>query len=115
MKRREFIRNTGWFVVGAAIVPGCIPGSDSSGDSGEPDAKAQGADLATRHSFPQGVASGDPRATSVVLWTRVVAASGDASAAISLRVQVATDAACVNRVVDHAIVATQGSDHTVRV
>ena len=40
--------------------------------------------------FPQSVASGDPKETSVVLWTRVedAAATGD----LSLRLQVATDA-----------------------
>jgi alkaline phosphatase D len=108
MKRRDFIRNTGWFVVGAALVPGCISGSD-------PDAEAQDADLSTRHSFPQGVASGDPRATSVVLWTRVVAATGDTAARVRFRVQVATDAACADRVVDREVFATQDSDHTVRV
>ena len=91
-------------------MPGCITGNASGSD-----AEAQDADLSVRHSFPQGVASGDPRATSVVLWTRVVAATGDAAARVRLRVQVAIDAACANRVVDHDVMATQDSDHTVRV
>jgi alkaline phosphatase D len=108
MKRREFIRNTGWFVVGAAVVPGCVSGGPSEAESTE-------AERAARNSFPQGVASGDPRATSVVLWTRVVRAAGDTAAPIRLRVQVATDDRCEHRVVDHDVVATAASDHTVRV
>jgi alkaline phosphatase D len=110
MKRREFLRNSGWFVVGAALVPGCISESDllSEASSAETDAVA-------RFRFPQGLASGDPRASSVVLWTRVVPASGNAAAPVRLRVQVATDARCENRVVDREIVATEASDHTVRV
>jgi len=107
MKRRDFIRNTGWFVVGAALVPGCA--SDLLSDPATVEAGA------IRHQFPQGVASGDPRSTSVVLWTRVVPASGDPAASVSLRVQVATDARCTQLVVDHTVTATQASDHTVRV
>jgi alkaline phosphatase D len=80
-----------------------------------PEDNAFETEISARHSFPQGVASGDPRATSVVLWTRVVVAGRDASAAVRVRVQVATDAGCNHRVVDHEIVATQASDHTVRV
>jgi len=108
MKRRDFIRNTGWFVVGAALVPGCA--TDNVSDS-----EATESERAGRFSFPQGVASGDPRATSVVLWTRVVPGSGDAAGDVRVRVHVATDPQCERRVVDHEIVATAASDHTVRV
>jgi alkaline phosphatase D len=113
MKRRDFIRNTGWFVVGAAVVPGCI--ADRSPDAEAEAGELPADDLTARRSFPQGVASGDPRATSVVLWTRVIAASGDSPAPIRVRVQVAVDAGCNDRVVDREIVATAASDHTVRV
>ncbi|HSR95524.1 MAG TPA: alkaline phosphatase D family protein [Kofleriaceae bacterium] len=72
-------------------------------------------DAVARFRFPQGLASGDPRASSVVLWTRIVPTSGNAAAPVRLRVQVATDVRCENRVVDREIVATEASDHTVRV
>jgi alkaline phosphatase D len=113
MKRRDFIRNTGWFVVGAALVPGCVADNLSEAEGAE----TAEADAAAHHSFPQGLASGDPRASSVVLWTRVVrGADADGNAApVRVRVQVATDAACEHRVVDHEVTATQASDHTVRV
>jgi alkaline phosphatase D len=113
MKRREFIRNTGWFVVGAALVgvPGCATDGTSIAEA-EADS-----DLATRFSFPQGVASGDPRATSVVLWTRVVVAgAADAACgAVRVRVQVSSNADLQSLVVDHEIEAAPDSDHTVRV
>jgi alkaline phosphatase D len=113
MKRREFIRNTGWFVVGAAVVgvPGCATDGSSLAEA-ETDS-----DLAARFSFPQGLASGDPRATSVVLWTRVVVAgAADAACgAVTVRVQVSSNADLQSLVVDHEIAATPDSDHTVRV
>ena len=111
MKRRDFLRNTGWFVVGAAAigVPGC-------GDD------LQGPDLETLEpkgtfAFPQGVASGDPRQTTVVLWTRAVLAGQPAGqfGAIKLRVQVYSDAAFTTLVADERVIAAAPSDHTVRV
>jgi alkaline phosphatase D len=111
MKRRDFLRSSGWFVVGAALVgiPGC--GDDlQPPDNSKPEPKGT-------YSFPQGVASGDPRAASVVLWTRVTLASVTTGSfgAISLRVQVSEDAKFTTLVVDEPILATEGTDHTVRV
>jgi alkaline phosphatase D len=111
MKRRDFLRSSGWFVVGAALVgiPGC-------GDNLTPAATTVLEPRGT-YSFPQGVASGDPRSASVVLWTRVALGkdSGDTFGAISLRVQVSADADFGTLVVDEELLATQGTDHTVRV
>lgn len=47
--------------------------------------------------FPQSLASGDPRPTSVVLWTRVVD-SERANAELELRLELATDAEFTQRV-----------------
>jgi alkaline phosphatase D len=103
MKRRDFLRSSGWFVVGAALAG--IPGSGCSDDPQD------------TFSFPQGVASGDPRATSVVLWTRVVLARATSGSfgSISVRVQVSDGADFTTLVVDQQVLATQDSDHTVRV
>jgi alkaline phosphatase D len=105
MKRRDFLRSSGWFVVGAALagIPGCgdnlvQPGSD------EPTGT---------YRFPQGVASGDPRAASVVLWTRVQ--KGAATDPIELLVEVASDAGFGTVVVNQTVTATADGDHTVRV
>lgn len=66
------------------------------------------------YSFPQGVASGDPRADSVVLWTRVIrnADSND----VNVRIQVAFDDSYsdTSLVADRLVTVTAASDHTVR-
>ncbi len=114
MKRREFLRNTGWFVVGASVLGSAACGDDDdySGPGPEPEPQPAGT-----YSFPQGVASGDPRETTVVLWTRVaLARSPDASfASVRVQVQVSADEAFSQLIVDQVVAATGASDHTVRV
>ena len=114
MKRRDFLRLSGTFFA-AASLPGIAAcgddGGGSSADAGtdaSPDAPPTGSFL-----FPQGLASGDPRETSVVLWTRAVPASGTAD--VALRIEVATDDTFATAVVMQSITATAASDHTVRV
>lgn len=98
-------------MVGASLagVPGCT--DEAEGPEGNPVTEPAGT-----YSFPQGVASGDPRAASVVLWTRVTLAAGTGTfASISLRVQVSNDASFGTLVVDQAVMTAQSTDHTVRV
>lgn len=64
---------------GAASLGPSLLGCD--GDDGE--------DPRTAEVFPQSVASGDPRDTSIVLWTRVVSATPSMAAAVTL--ELATD------------------------
>jgi alkaline phosphatase D len=111
MKRRDFLRSSGWFVVGAALV-----GVPACGDNLKPADEHHVEPLGT-YQFPQGVASGDPRAASVVLWTRVVVATAGTGTfgAVPVTVQVSTDASFATVVVDQQLTAAQGSDHTVRV
>ena len=61
--------------------------------------------------FPQSVASGDPTASSVVLWTRVKAGNNDAK----MKLQVATDDAFTALVVDREFVAKASHDHCLKV
>ena len=103
MKRREFLERTGWFVVGASMVGIGIPGCS---DDKKPEPKGT-------FSFPQGVASGDPRDSSVVLWTRVV--RGTDAGDVSVRVEVAKDLKFTDIVADETVTATAATDHTVRV
>jgi alkaline phosphatase D len=105
MNRRDFLRGAGAFVVGAKLIA-C---GDNLGAVIKPDAGEHGV-----YAFPHGVASGDPRTTSVVLWTRAIAVDAPDST-VSLKVQVATDEAFTTLVVDKTIDATADSDHTVRV
>jgi alkaline phosphatase D len=111
MKRRDFLRSSGWFVVGASLagIPGC--GDDASPvETVEPEAVGT-------YAFPQGVASGDPRATSVVVWTRatLATAAGESFGAISVRVQIAGDASFNQLFSDEPVTAAEANDHTIRV
>ncbi|HET7505785.1 MAG TPA: alkaline phosphatase D family protein, partial [Kofleriaceae bacterium] len=96
-----------------AGIPGC---GDNLKPGGGPDGGGNdgpGGDPAGTFKFPQGVASGDPRATSVVLWTRVV--RGTETTAVAVRVQVSSDTDFMTIVADKHLTATLDSDHTVRV
>ncbi len=106
MKRRDFLRDVGFFITSAALIPAC-------GDNSLPVVIDEGEPRGT-FAFPQGVASGDPRPDSVVLWTRVVRSS-DPDVDVTLAVQVATDAEFTALLVDDEVVATAASDHAVRV
>ncbi len=109
MNRRDFLRLSGTFFAAASLggLAAC-GGDDSPAIDAGPDAPMAGA-----FSFPQGVASGDPRETSVVLWTRAIPMSGTAD--VPLKVEVATDAGFATVVVMQNITAPASSDHTVRV
>lgn len=108
MRRRDFFRGVGAFVV-AAKLGGC-------GDNkGGPDAGADAPPERGTFVFPQGVASGDPRTTSVVLWTRVVTAS-PSSQPVAVRLEVwKGESPDGTPIVDQMVEATIDSDHTVRV
>lgn len=99
MKRRDFLRSTGWFVVGASLVgaaPACDDGFEYDGPGTEPAPRPMGS-----YAFPQGVASGDPRESSVILWTRLaLVGKSDAFSTVRLKVQVSTDASFGTLVVD---------------
>lgn len=66
-----------------------------------------------RELFPEGVASGDPQAGSVLLWTRYPAPDGATSA--RLAVEVAEDESFERVVVNASAVVTATSDWTCRV
>ncbi|HMG52840.1 MAG TPA: alkaline phosphatase D family protein [Kofleriaceae bacterium] len=109
MRRRDFLERTGWFVVGASLVgiPGCSDDKPETppGETPEPEAKGT-------YSFPQGVGSGDPRDSSVVLWTRVVRNADDKP--VTVNAEVSADPAFGSVVVARLLNATSGSDHTLR-
>ncbi|MEY2476829.1 MAG: alkaline phosphatase [Actinomycetota bacterium] len=62
--------------------------------------------------FLHGVASGDPTATSVILWTRVTT---DSAGAVPMAWRVARDAALTDVVATGTTVAAPERDHTVKV
>ncbi len=107
------MERTGWFVVGATLVG--IPGCGDDLTSKPPPAPDGGGstDPVGTFSFPQGVASGDPSESSVVLWTRVVRGSDSGDVLVAL--EVASDPSFATLVVDQKLTATAATDHTVRV
>jgi alkaline phosphatase D len=106
MKRRDFLRSSGWFVVGAALAG--LPGAGCGDNLGPPPPEPAGT-----YQFPQGVASGDPRPGSVVLWARIQ--KGAETGPIAFLLQVATDESFGKIVAERGVVGTAEADHTVRV
>jgi alkaline phosphatase D len=99
MKRRDFLKLSGCFIAAASVssLPAC---GDDGGSRGV-------------FTFGEGVASGDPRADSVMLWTRVQASSGD-TGPISVVAQVSESEDFDTIVVEQELEATVESDHTLR-
>src|SRR4051812_18680239 len=85
LERREFLRAL-VVVAGPPFLAAC--GDDESTEN--PDAHPE-------RTFPQSVASGDPRPTSVVLWTRATDPEAP-NADLTLVLEVATDAGFTQRV-----------------
>lgn len=103
--RRTFIRR---MAASTALlgVAGCTSTAGGMGDSV----------TATTAGFRHGVASGDPLADRVILWTRVTPPQGSGDAGdIMVRWQIATDPA-MRQVIAHGSVATSArQDYTVKI
>jgi alkaline phosphatase D len=110
--RRSFLQA---IVVSATTVPyaaGCS--SDDDGGGGKPGLGSFSTDPAdTLRVFPQGVASGDPKPDSVILWTRAVPDSG--AGPVVVKYQVATDETFKQLVADGQITVDETTDWTVRI
>ena len=99
--RRAFLGRAAFFTVVPSLLVACGGGDD---DDVEP---------AGRYAFPQGIASGDPKDTSVVFWGRVVRT--DASAAdVAVTLQVSTSAQFATAVAEVKLTASTAYDFTVR-
>ncbi len=112
MKRRDFLRAAGCFVASAGV-GAC--GDDGGSDNPMPmmpDAGGQ-PQPQDEYSFPQGVASGDPRPSSVMLWTRVELPD-EAEDTVMLTAEVATTNDFAAPVVMATVPVTSASDHTLR-
>ena len=100
MDRRQLLKGGAFFTVAAAV--GTL--AACSGDPFEPGGTYQ---------FAQGVASGDPRDTSVVFWTRCVRTDG-AAGNIPLQLHVSTTADFTRIIGQTSLVASADWDFTVR-
>jgi alkaline phosphatase D len=94
-----FLRGAGCFAVA-----GCAPFRPRL---------TQGSEPAGRYAFPQGLASGDPTDSSVVLWTRVVPTDGS-GALVRLVAQVSRMPDFADLIAERVVAASAATDHTVR-
>lgn len=107
MDRRKFLKWGSFLTISTAAVG--LAGCSNSNDDDDSDTGDGG--NAGPIQYPQGVASGDPRPDSVILWTRAI---GEDAAAVSVRVQVASEENFTQLLVDEMISAEPDWDHTVR-
>ncbi len=117
MDRRKFLKGAAYFtVVSASGTLAACGGSGSSADGQRTSmlAESTAAFPNNVYSFPQGIASGDPKESSVVFWTRCVSRN-PANDPVELRLQVATNPSFQELVVSVPLVATATYDYTVRV
>lgn len=107
--RRDFFRRLGGAaaVLGTApLLPACGGSGGGAGDTPAP---------ATGTTFAHGVASGDPLADRVMLWTRVTPAAAAGAAPITVDYVVATDTALAAVVASGRFSTDASRDHTVKV
>jgi alkaline phosphatase D len=102
--RRDFILGSACAAASVPLLSACADGDD---DLGAPIAALQ-LDLVA---FAHGVASGDPLAESVILWTRV----SEASKEVQVRWQIARDPALRQVVKSDRLTTGPERDHTVHV
>lgn len=107
MDRRKFLKASA-FLTASTLAPGVRAGDDD--DEIEREARGR---PAGRHVFDCGVASGDPRAFSVVFWTRVAPAGGG-DEPVRVWLEIALDAQFRRRVWRQRLVAHPEWDYTVR-
>lgn len=110
--RREFLRTLTGLAAGAAL-PGC-GGSDAPGAALPPESPEFDYPTVTPLPFAHGVASGDPLADRVILWTRLTEAQPSA-AEIPVAWSVATDPAMTQVVKSGTQATNAGRDWTVKV
>ncbi|HEY5801345.1 MAG TPA: alkaline phosphatase D family protein [Burkholderiaceae bacterium] len=108
MKRRQFLRGAVYFTVASAGLglAGC-GGSDAASND------APGQDAPGNFIYPLGVASGDPKEASVVLWTRVLR-SAPGAGDIALRLEVSATSTFAQLAASVPLTAGAVYDYTVR-
>lgn len=100
MDRRNFLGRTAFFTVAAACLGACGGGGGSAAPAG-------------RYAFAQGVASGDPKDTSMVFWTRCTATDTSADD-IAVVLEVSTHSDFARLLASVPLTASAVHDHTVR-
>ena len=108
MDRRQFLARGAFFTVVAAT--GGLAGCDQDDGATDPIAIPE---PAGRYQFTEGIASGDPRDSSVVFWTRATRTDGTTDD-VAVTLQVATDADFADILGTADLTASADFDFTVR-
>lgn len=116
MKRRRFIKLAGTFLATAQLPfsqTGCKFNSDSLDNSvNAPDSDATAA--LNLSAFPQGVASGDPKPNSVVIWTRAHPRLSDGER-VNVFAEMALDEGFTSLVLQQSYSVESATDFTLRI
>ena len=104
--RRDFLKRTGAAMLALPLLNACGGGGGDNDNGGSAPPPSGG------NQFLHSVASGDPLANAVILWTRVTPAG---NAAVSVDYVVATDPALANVVRRGTASTDAGRDYTVKV
>jgi alkaline phosphatase D len=99
--RRKFVRDAATGAVGALALSSGLSGCGSDDNS-----------PAIQVNFAHGVASGDPLADRIILWTRITA---DTSGDVPVRWEIASDSAFATIIASGDAAATAARDYTVKV
>ncbi|UUZ55425.1 PhoD-like phosphatase N-terminal domain-containing protein [Massilia sp. H-1] len=103
MDRRRFLRSSLYFtVISASASLAACGGSDGAPEAPDPIPSA----------FPLGLASGDPKDSSVVFWTRCLSNKGVEN--VPLRLEVSTTSSFETLAATVSLTATRQYDYTVR-
>lgn len=105
LNRREFLKNTALLSGGVALLPSILTSCDDDSDV---------VNYTGSFGFREGVASFDPTASSVLLWTRYTPADNEPTDA-SLRWEVAETNSFASLAASGTITAAAATDHCVRV
>jgi alkaline phosphatase D len=104
ISRRQFVRNSALLTGGVALLPALLTACKD--DSDDPAINYTG-----NFGFKEGVASFDPSATNVILWTRYTNADNETGDA-SVRWEVATSNAFSSLVASGTVAAPAAADYT---
>ena len=110
MDRRHFLKNMGW-ATGSVLLPTTL--LSGCADSAAPGLAAGSSNFTAR--FDHGVASGDPLADRVILWTRVTPQFTAGEGEVPVRYVVATDVALTQVVATATVLTNAARDYTVKV
>jgi len=113
MDRRRFLKWGSFITVSVATtgLAGCGSDDSATPDPAQPAAPAA-PDPADNFSFLHGVASGDPKPDSIVLWTRVEGDNGKQPVAVKLQVSAQSDFSTL--LVNDTLSALPDWDYTLR-